>query len=103
MQFIPHGPDIPDDMLQAHEEGRLVFFCGAGISKPAGLPDFSQLVDNVCEKIGTHLQEPEKKPLTMDSTTGRSCCWKGVSPAARSRCARQCGNACNRPFPISLT
>lgn len=61
MQFIPHGPDIPDDMLQAHEEGRLVFFCGAGISKPAGLPDFSQLVDNVCEKIGTHLQEPEKK------------------------------------------
>lgn len=61
MQFIPHGPDIPNDMLQAHEEGRLVFFCGAGISMPAGLPDFSQLVDNVCEKIGTHLQEPEKK------------------------------------------
>lgn len=59
MQFIPHGPDIPDDMLQAHEEGRLVFFCGAGISKPAGLPDFRQLVDKICEKIGTHLQRPE--------------------------------------------
>lgn len=59
MQFIPHGPDIPDDMLQAHEEGRLVFFCGAGISKPAGLPDFSQLVTEICRRIGTHLQGPE--------------------------------------------
>ena len=59
MQFIPHGPDIPNDMLQAHEEGRLVFFCGAGISMPAGLPDFSQLVTEICGKIGTHLQGPE--------------------------------------------
>lgn len=37
MQFITHGPDIPDALLQAHEEGRVVFFCGAGISYPAGL------------------------------------------------------------------
>lgn len=59
MQFIPHGPDIPNDMLQAHEEGRLVFFCGAGISMPAGLPDFSQMVTEICGKIGTHLQGPE--------------------------------------------
>ena len=34
MQFITHGPDIPDALLQAHEEGRVVFFCGAGISYP---------------------------------------------------------------------
>jgi len=32
MQFVGHGPDIPDALLQAHEEGRVVFFCGAGIS-----------------------------------------------------------------------
>ncbi|HFW1340172.1 TPA: hypothetical protein ACIAY5_001991 [Salmonella enterica subsp. enterica serovar Virchow] len=32
MQFITHGPDIPDELLQAHEEGCVVFFCGAGIS-----------------------------------------------------------------------
>ena len=30
MQFVQHGPDIPDALLQAHEEGRVVFFCGAG-------------------------------------------------------------------------
>ena len=26
MQFITNGPDIPDELLQAHEEGRVVFF-----------------------------------------------------------------------------
>jgi len=36
MQFVGHGPDVPDALLQAHEEGRVVFFCGAGISYPAG-------------------------------------------------------------------
>lgn len=60
MQFIPHGPDIPNDMLQAHEEGRLVFFCGAGISMPAGLPDFRRLVTEICGRIGTHLRGLEK-------------------------------------------
>ncbi|KPU61997.1 hypothetical protein AN403_6135 [Pseudomonas fluorescens] len=28
MQFVANGPDIPDELLQAHEEGRVVFFCG---------------------------------------------------------------------------
>jgi len=32
MQFVTNGPDIPDALLQAHEEGRVVFFYGAGIS-----------------------------------------------------------------------
>src|SRR6476659_2933651 len=41
MQFVTNGPDIPDAVLQAHEDGRVVFFCGAGISYPAGLPGFT--------------------------------------------------------------
>lgn len=44
MQFVRHGPDIPERLLQAHEDGRVVFFCGAGISYPAKLPDFYGLV-----------------------------------------------------------
>lgn len=44
MQFVRHGPDIPERLLQAHEDGDVVFFCGAGISYPAGLPGFSGLV-----------------------------------------------------------
>jgi hypothetical protein len=39
-------------LLQAHEDGRVVFFCGAGISYPAGLPGFSDLVKKLYEAIG---------------------------------------------------
>lgn len=53
MQFVANGPDIPDALLQAHEEGRVVFFCGAGISYPAGLPDFKGLVDEIYKRVGT--------------------------------------------------
>jgi hypothetical protein len=53
MQFVTNGPDIPDPLLQAHEEGRVVFFCGAGISYPAGLPGFKGLVDDIYKRVGT--------------------------------------------------
>ena len=53
MQFVTNGPDIPDALLQAHEEGRVVFFCGAGISYPAGLPGFKGLVDEIYQRVGT--------------------------------------------------
>ena len=53
MQFIAKGPEIPDLLLQAHEEGRVVFFCGAGISYPAGLPGFQGLVDEIYRQVGT--------------------------------------------------
>lgn len=51
MQFVRHGPDIPERLLQAHEDGRVVFFCGAGISYPARLPDFAGLVAKVYEAL----------------------------------------------------
>jgi len=60
MQFVENGPDIPDALLQAHEEGRVVFFCGAGISYPAGLPLFKGLVEQVYEQLGTS-QTPDEK------------------------------------------
>ena len=44
MQFVRGGPDIPERLLQAHEDSRVVFFCGAGISYPARLPGFAGLV-----------------------------------------------------------
>lgn len=53
MQFIANGPDIPNELLQAHEEGRVVFFCGAGISYPAGLPSFEGLVKSIYDKTRT--------------------------------------------------
>lgn len=50
MQFIPHGPDIPDSLMRSHEEGRLVFFCGAGISYRAGLKDFKWLTHQLYKR-----------------------------------------------------
>ena len=60
MQFIANGPEIPNVLLQAHEEGRVVFFCGAGISYPAGLPDFKGLVEQIYRRIGTVFTERER-------------------------------------------
>ena len=57
MQFVANGPDIPNELLQAHEEGRLVFFCGTGISYPARLPDFENLVCRIYQNLGI---EPDK-------------------------------------------
>lgn len=60
MQFITNGPDIPDVLVQAHEEGRVVFFCGAGISYPAGLPSFRGLVEQIYGLTGTALSDIER-------------------------------------------
>lgn len=55
MQFVENGPHIPERLLQLHEDGNLVFFCGAGISMSAGLPSFKGLVDHL---YGTLKPEP---------------------------------------------
>jgi hypothetical protein len=59
MQFVADGPDVPEELLQAHEEGRVVFFCGAGISYPAGLPGFEGLVEEIYKRSGTTKSEIE--------------------------------------------
>ncbi|MBC2699289.1 MAG: hypothetical protein HF976_01535 [ANME-2 cluster archaeon] len=51
--FVTNGPDIPESLLRAHEDGRVVFFCGAGISYPADLPDFCGLMDRVYRELDT--------------------------------------------------
>ncbi len=51
MQFLMNGPNIPDQLLQEHEDGNVVFFCGAGISMPAGLPSFKELVNKILKNL----------------------------------------------------
>lgn len=53
-EFTKNGPNIPDRLLRAHEDGNVVFFCGAGISRPL-LPDFKLLV----RKLFKDLLAPE--------------------------------------------
>lgn len=58
MQFIRNGPDVPERLLQAHEDGQVVFFCGAGISYPAGLPGFKGLVEQLYADLLTTPPSP---------------------------------------------
>lgn len=63
MQLIANGPDVPDDLLWAHEDGHVVFFCGSGISMRAGLPDYEGLVRQVWEEVGNNSPDIEEKRL----------------------------------------
>jgi hypothetical protein len=70
MQFVANGPDIPDELLQAHEEGNVVFFCGAGISYPAGLPGFGGLVEKIYIRTGTSPTAIEKESFDREHFDG---------------------------------
>lgn len=114
VQFVNNGPDIPDELLQAHEEGRVIFFCGAGISYPAGLPGFKDLVDKIYEISlakrtpteqeafdkgqfdTTPLSRPRKKvifccdrhcPLMARKASG---CWTGAAPCLPKQACTCC-------------
>ena len=66
MQFISGGPDVPEKLIQAHEEGRVVFFCGAGISYPAGLSGFKGLVENIYRELGTSREPIEDEAFKRE-------------------------------------
>ncbi|MBI0021652.1 SIR2 family protein [Bartonella sp. W8097] len=53
MRFFANGPSIPDELLWERDEGKVVFFCGAGVSRAyAGLPDFFGLANVVAKHLG---------------------------------------------------
>ena len=58
MQLIEKGPDVPERLLQAHEEGRGGLLLWAGISYPAGLPGFGGLVTRVRDDLGLTFSPP---------------------------------------------
>ncbi|WP_027257774.1 hypothetical protein [Leisingera aquimarina] len=64
MQVIEGGPEIPDELLLALDEGRVVFFCGAGVSRArAQLPDFFGLANQVLNTLGVPDDSPSVKIL----------------------------------------
>lgn len=44
-------PRIPERLLLAHARGEVLFIAGAGVSQPAGLPDFRELVVKVYAEL----------------------------------------------------
>ncbi|MEO5955634.1 MAG: anti-phage defense-associated sirtuin Dsr1 [Nitrospiraceae bacterium] len=63
MRFIKDGPEVPDRLVHAHEDGNVVFFCGAGISYPAGLPGFDGLTTGIFEALGENPNAGEKEVI----------------------------------------
>lgn len=52
MQFLENGADIPSELIRSVEDGKAIFFCGAGVSMgPAEMPNFKGLTDSVYEMI----------------------------------------------------
>ncbi|MBN4046537.1 SIR2 family protein, partial [bacterium AH-315-P15] len=64
MRFFADGPDIPDELLQLRDEGRVVYFCGAGISMGnAGLPNFGGLAWKVLQSLRSRDGSEERRLL----------------------------------------
>ena len=49
MRFYADGPAIPDTLLERCDAGRVVFLCGAGVSRPSGMPNFVCLTQHIIE------------------------------------------------------
>ncbi|WP_111637738.1 SIR2 family protein [Marinomonas shanghaiensis] len=55
MRFYADGPNIPDQLLELRDQGKVVFFCGAGVSKNEKLDNFEELTQAVMD----HFDPPE--------------------------------------------
>ena len=64
-ELVPEGPRIPVHLMNEVDEGRVVFFCGAGVSVGDGsdLPNFEQLVDHVYEANRIEPDQVEREAL----------------------------------------
>ena len=62
-RLIPDGPDIPGELIQSQEAGEVVFFCGAGVSVPAGLPSFPSLVQRLYDVLKTSPSLSEQRKI----------------------------------------
>ena len=64
MRFLSSGLNIPDELLEERDKGNVVFLCGAGVSYPAGMPNFLGLARYVVKEIGTPQDAPSRKMLS---------------------------------------
>jgi len=68
-------PVVPERLLLAHARGQVLFITGAGVSMPAGLPDFRKLVIDVYAKLdpSVHavLSANEDAPVGFDGLTSQ--------------------------------
>lgn len=51
MRFVEHGPSLPAHLLEEQAQGNVIFFCGAGVSMPAGLDSFWALTNRIIDTL----------------------------------------------------
>nr|VFK54851.1 MAG: SIR2-like domain-containing protein [Candidatus Kentron sp. TUN]VFK60063.1 MAG: SIR2-like domain-containing protein [Candidatus Kentron sp. TUN] len=84
MRFFENGPRLPDELLTARDEERVVFFCGAGVSiARAGLPDFFGLAETVIRELGASPDSPVHKLLEEAKGMGQHVGVEGLISADR--------------------
>lgn len=84
MRFMEDGPPIPDALLNARDDGRVVFFCGAGVSRArAGLPDFFGLAEAVLQELRCPDDSDARKVLNEATAIGKRLSVSGLISADR--------------------
>lgn len=84
LRFLAGGPSIPDDLLLARDQGRVIFFCGAGVSRArANLPDFFGLARMVVSNLGVDQDSPAYKLILEAQEIDRRVGISGVISADR--------------------
>lgn len=84
MRFLKDGPSIPNELLVARDEGRVVFFCGAGVSRArAGLLDFFGLAQKVTDELGVPANHNVRKILDAAKDVGKQTGVDGLISADR--------------------
>ncbi len=82
MRFIENGPDIPDELLFAQDEGNVVFFCGAGVSMAhAKLASFADLAEKVINDLGATEDSKAKKLFSKFTELNKDPHTRGVISA----------------------
>ena len=65
-ELVEHGPNIPFKLMNELDDGRVVFFCGAGISMASGLPSFGGLVEHIYDQTGERKTDLEQRLIAAD-------------------------------------
>lgn len=72
-ELIQDGPDIPVELMNRRDDGRVIFFCGSGISVGTGLPMFDGLVSQIYERtaqVPTELEQELRGIGQLDKVLG---------------------------------
>lgn len=84
MRFIDDGPVFPDELLTARDDGQVLFFCGAGVSRAkAGLPDFYGLADLVVDALRASPNSPARRLIEAARKQEQIAGVGGLLPADR--------------------